>query len=290
MAATIPGSAQEMGWTPAPCPPPTRGQTFRREDSCQTNPIRPNRQAGRVAREQKRAKRTQFPAGPGGTRPQGRRAKGKCAKRTQFRGRGAWDAWQMCKTNPIWAERPRMGAGGARRPGRAKDAKRTQFPARPEGRGTRANRAKRTQFRRADRPGPGAGGTDKANLPPAGYPTIPLFHHSSSPIPCLSCETNPIGGSPAGVQGPIVQNEPNSGQSAGSDPGRSCQTKPIGGVSSVRFEVSTKWSMGNELRRMGQAEAMDGSGIRHRGAAPCRRMRMTKQLRLRGGFGSIGQW
>jgi len=78
-------------------------------------------QAGR--RGPNRAKRTQFPAVPGGTGPEGRGTKGKCAKRTQFRpragirrrivqnepnsrrglGRGQWDEGRglSCKTKPI---------------------------------------------------------------------------------------------------------------------------------------------------------------------------------------------
>jgi hypothetical protein len=77
------------------------------------------------------AKRTQFPAGPGGTGPQGRGTRGNCAKRTQFpAGPG--------------------GTGPQGRGTRGNCAKRTQFPAgpggtRPQGRGTRGNRAKRTQ-------------------------------------------------------------------------------------------------------------------------------------------------
>ncbi len=45
--------------------------------SCQTNPIRPGRDRCRRAKD---AKRTQFPATPGGTRLRGRGTRGKCAK------------------------------------------------------------------------------------------------------------------------------------------------------------------------------------------------------------------
>jgi len=136
MAATIPSCSQEMSWAPAPCRPRARGQTLRREDSYQTNPIGPNRQAGRVARERKRVKRTQFPARLGGTGPRGRGANvqnepnlgqpgwrpgADYAKRSQFpapagavrgrrRGR-CLRASQLCKTNPIWP-----GRGRARSP------------------------------------------------------------------------------------------------------------------------------------------------------------------------------
>ena len=77
---------------------------------------------GRFPRQAKDAKRTQFPAMPGGPRPQGRGTRGECAKRTQF---------AVCHA----------GAGGTNR------AKRSQFPAgpggtAPQGRGTRGQMCK----------------------------------------------------------------------------------------------------------------------------------------------------
>jgi hypothetical protein len=64
-----------------------------------------------------RAKRTQFPAGPGGMGHQGRGTRGQRAKRTQFSRRGgaagARDAGQMCKTNPISGGAGRDGAAAA---------------------------------------------------------------------------------------------------------------------------------------------------------------------------------
>jgi len=76
---------------------------------CKTNPIRPGLGRSRVPRRAKDAKRTQFgpawaglghgrakdakrtqfPATPGGTGPQERGTRGKCAKRTQLRTRAA---------------------------------------------------------------------------------------------------------------------------------------------------------------------------------------------------------
>jgi hypothetical protein len=86
------------------------------------------------------------------------------AKQSQSRqslvGRGHGDAGQSCETDPIRGRD--TGTGGPRR------AKRTQFWAvpggsRPEGRGTIM--------------------PNEPNSPAAGYPTIPLFHHSSIPAP-----------------------------------------------------------------------------------------------------------
>ncbi len=118
------------------------------------------------AAEAKCAKRTQFPALPGGARPEGRGTRGKCAKRTQFaarhvarasRSRGSGRACPSVRimrgtATPnakkcIWEPTP---VPLFRQPG-ANRAKRTQFPAgpggtRPQGRGTRGNRAKRSQF------------------------------------------------------------------------------------------------------------------------------------------------
>ena len=52
-----------------------------------------------------------------------------------------------------------------------------------------------------------------------GSPNIPVFHHSSIPVPCRSCETKPnfgapgVSGSPARGRQPIVQNKANFGRS-----------------------------------------------------------------------------
>ncbi len=85
------------------------------------------------------AKRTQFPAAPGGTKPQGRGARGK-----------------TCKTNPIWLAGCRSGGRNAQNepnspgrlgPQRWKSAKRTQFGRAAKRPGHRRPKsAKRTQF------------------------------------------------------------------------------------------------------------------------------------------------
>ncbi len=106
------------------------------------------------------AKQTQFP-GTG-------RSGGRLYKQSQFLDcgfrimslraeRGNLDCG-LCKTNPTCSPAVPGGTG-------------------PQGRGMRGNRAKRTQFR---------------PLGPWRAPIIPLFHHSTIPIPCRSCETKPI--------------------------------------------------------------------------------------------------
>jgi hypothetical protein len=78
------------------------------------------------------------------------------------------------------------------------------------------NRAKRTQFRAVGRLRPGPIASKQSQSAAGGYPTIPLFHHSSIPIPCLSCKTNPIPGG-AGWDG----------APGAWDAEQSCETNPI---------------------------------------------------------------
>jgi hypothetical protein len=109
------------------------------------------------------AKRTQFPAGPGGTGPQGRGTWVKCAKQTQF-GRLCRAAFPRPSTL-----RPRPWAGGG-------CAKRTQFRAEPGG------------------PGLGGQGTNvqnEANLRRARYPIIPVFYRSTIPSRCRLLDATP---------------------------------------------------------------------------------------------------
>ncbi len=70
----------------------------------------------------------------------------------------------------------RPGGAGERTHTRTNYAKQSQFPLRadPEIGVPGDKRAKQSQFGRT------------------GYPSIPLFHHSSIPIRCWSCETKPI--------------------------------------------------------------------------------------------------
>jgi hypothetical protein len=96
-----------------------------------------------------RAKRSRCPATPGGTGPQGRGMRGKCAKRTQFG--PAWAGGRRAKD----AKRTQFGSAPreGRSPG-AKSAERSQWPPMPggtgpQGRGTRGNRAKQSQFLRS---------------------------------------------------------------------------------------------------------------------------------------------
>jgi hypothetical protein len=179
----------------------------------------------------KRAKRTQF------RRPAGIR-RADHAKRTQTW--GDWDIWPravivygptspdsgMCETNPI-----REG----------NRAKRTQFG------GT--CRAKRTQFLdcglwigdcglgtdlRRDA-GPAAyGGQNAQNKPNSQrtrYPIIPLFYHSTIPVRCRLCRTNPISrrgrvGRGLGDEGRTCKTNPISGGTEW-DEGQTCKTNPI---------------------------------------------------------------
>ena len=50
---------------------------------------------------------------------------------------------------------------------------------------------------------------NEPNSRPSRYPTIPLFYHSTIPIRCQSCETNPISAEAGRWDRPIVRNEPN---------------------------------------------------------------------------------
>jgi hypothetical protein len=94
--------------------PPFQSDAYRAKQT-QFGTWCPEMDAGRLAgylrRASNRAKRTQFPAVPGGTGPEGRGTKGKCAKRTQF------------------ARRARVALP---RPCQANCAKRTRFPVRRE--------------------------------------------------------------------------------------------------------------------------------------------------------------
>jgi hypothetical protein len=111
--------------------------------TCETNPICPGR-AGRAMAGVNRAKRTQFPPMPGGTGPQGRGTRGKCAKRSQFGGpivqnepnlaRRRVDAARGVDTGQI-CKRPNFRDLRTRPPARGRDkpAKRTT----PAGRATR---------------------------------------------------------------------------------------------------------------------------------------------------------
>ncbi len=64
-----------------------RGRPGRGERNAQNEPNFRRRRVGRGPEGQKCAERTQFPAAQGGTRPQGRGTRGKCAKRSQFAAR-----------------------------------------------------------------------------------------------------------------------------------------------------------------------------------------------------------
>jgi len=235
MAATIPSCLQEMGWAPAPCRPRTRRQTLRREDSRQTNPIWPSRQAGRVARERKRAKRTQF--GPGIQTPAGPNVRNEpncsiadcglrigdtsAAERLPCRLVLSGCAARLCKTNPIWP-----GLGRARSP--AGERCKTN-PISPVGQGPRGQnvqnepnfvhsgtccpesigggRAGTPNLPRAElcetnpispeRPGMGAGGWGR-DAPRTNYAKRTQF---------LNCGLRIEDGLPAGL--PIMRNEPN---------------------------------------------------------------------------------
>jgi hypothetical protein len=206
--------------------------------ACETNPIspvgqdcgernaqnEPNSRRGRVGR------RANVQNKPNLGQP-GRRPGVNCAKRSQF-----LDCGLRIGNRPAAGRRScglLPSACGGQNVQNEPNSRRTRYPTipvpcglcetkpipagssgtRPQGCGTQANHAKRTQFRAArlasggescktkpiSESGPArAAGTNKANLPPARYPTIRLFHHSSIPVPYLSCKTKPI---PAGRVG-----------------------------------------------------------------------------------------
>jgi hypothetical protein len=149
--------------------------------SCKTNPIA---RSGAPRR---------CPATPGATRPGGRGARGKCAKRTQFpAGPGGTGANGCCtnKPNPCRYADPEIGV-----PGRANaqnEAKLRQAGI-PGGWRAREVAIVRNEPNLAGPPAPRrAKCAKRTQLGPAsgrGIPTIPRFQHS-----------NPM---------PIVQNEPN---------------------------------------------------------------------------------
>ena len=67
------------------------------------------------------------------------------------------------------------------------------FPAEPGGTGLGGRGENmRNEPNSGERTGRGPITRNKANWPPAAYPTIPLFHHSCTPVPRLLCETNQI--------------------------------------------------------------------------------------------------
>jgi len=189
----------------------------------------------------------------------------KCAKRTQFPASRALGNARLCKTKPILRLRI---ADWAQTCGRATNrAKRTQFPAsRAPWNVQLCETNPILRLRIADcglRIGhrPLAGRRIVQNEPNFGraeIPNVPVFHYSTFPVRCVSCETNPIwhlvsGNGRRPVDGDrIVQNEPNSrrcrvgrGQRGGgrranaqNEPnfargpvsgGESCKTNPIRG-------------------------------------------------------------
>jgi hypothetical protein len=148
---------------------------------------------------------------------------------------GTWDAGRMRQVNPISESGPAgPGADHAKqsqtwtgwgiwggRISEANRAKQSQFlgvpgGTRPQDRGTQGRGAKQTQFGRADRPAGRSCETKPIQLRP-DTPSIPLPYHSTIPIRCLSCETNPIS-TIAAVESrrysstpASAQNEPNFG-------------------------------------------------------------------------------
>ena len=184
-----------QGLRPWRCHPPAGKCAKRTQFSPQTH-MDESRLGCRHSRVRgNRAKRTQFPATPGGTGPQGRATRGNRAKRSQFRNKlqvGSarcqanraertqftarlvpLDCWvgrgwrgegrgQSCKTKPISEQ-----VAGWKRQVSSESRKTNPIYGSPggtrlRGRGTRGNRAKRSQFRgpsrRAGRPSLGAAG------------------------------------------------------------------------------------------------------------------------------------
>ena len=105
--------------------------------------------------------------------------------------------------------------------------------------------------------------TNEPNFRWPGYPTMPLFHHSSVPVLCLSCETKPIGPGAAGhnftVQNPMVRSTPVAAGSCGTKPmppgreeGQLCSVEgqmlaslsTTRGSSSPQNVVARRWATG----------------------------------------------
>jgi hypothetical protein len=107
------------------------------------------------------------------SRPSRGRRRAKCAKRTQFPASRAAGAGRSRQTKPI----PAVGSQCAQRD-IEDNASRRHYK-------RRAERAKRSQF---------AGQSCETNpiSRRTRYPMIPLFYHSTIPIRCRLCKTNPI--------------------------------------------------------------------------------------------------
>ncbi len=196
-------------------------------------------------------KRTQLPAGPGGTRPRGR--EGNVQNEPNFAegtGWGLGDEGRTCKTKPISGVPPgpedqmrktkpnlgrmgHLGAGASARPivrnepnfgesrwdRTAKCAKQSQFPAgpggtRPQGRGTQGDRAKRTQsFDCGSRIADW--GQTCGGIPALRPATFGLRRPVCTNKPnsrSQSCKTKPISGGPAGTKGQMRKTKPNLGR------------------------------------------------------------------------------
>jgi hypothetical protein len=119
-----------------------------------------------------RAKQSQFPAVPGGTRPQGRGTRGKRAKQTQFPAVGQDPGSRLCKTNPISAGAGRDGAAEARNAGQT--CKTNPIS-------ERVSSVKCQVLSRASRASS-----------PGSLPTSDFTLHTSNSAEGRSCETNPI--------------------------------------------------------------------------------------------------
>ena len=169
--------------------------------SRETNPILGRCPMGRGQRAEKRqsrapvagadyAKQTQFPAVPGGTRPQRLGTRGKRARRTQF---------APAQRNRWGKPRPQtrfVAFGSPIHPTRGHNcAKQTQFsPAGKQAGSFRGEQCKTNPICRSCQQSV-VGRLCKTNPIPGGprYPSIPLCHHSNiDAAPSVLCETKPI--------------------------------------------------------------------------------------------------
>jgi len=163
-----------------------------------------------------RAKQSQFPAVPGGTRPQGRGTRGKRAKQTQFPAVGQDPRSGLRKTNPISPAVPGGSGSGGRGSWRAIVQNEPNFPG-----DARWDEAAGPRSDGAASPVAGANHAKRTQFPPVGQ----------DPGSRL-CKTNPIS---AGAG--------RDGAAGARNAGQTCKTNPISErVSSVKCQVLSRAS------------------------------------------------
>ena len=201
----------------------------RGSQSCKTNPISRLRIGPRLA--------AGHPLGPAASAPAGQSRKTKPICRSRQRA----GVGRLCKTNPIWGvDRLDPGtcctdkASFAARPIVRKKA---NFPE-PSPRGSQSCETNPISPAGAGLGGRRANVQNKPNSQWTRYPIIPLFYHSTIPVRCRLCRTNPISrrgrvGRGLGDEGQTCKTNPipaGTGwdEAKGAwDAGQPCKTKPI---------------------------------------------------------------